>query len=316
MTNRAPSTSFVTNAWTYHAFLSFRDLSGNNFIILPASINQCCSLRRLVLDRCYQLREINGIPSCVKDLSALNCISLTPQSRSLLSCKKLHEGGGTRFTFPGSRIPNWFNYNCRGSSLCFWFRKKFPLIALCLVFENLEPLFRKEDDIHVRVNGRLIKCIDFPYLKGKWADIHVNLFGLQESLLSDDEAVEECINNRWKHVELTVVSKDFKVKRMAAYVCKRNHDTEDLRFTNYDYFLGGMIRMGALVCKQNHDTEDVRFTSPTASRGVKRKRQSLDSVQNDGPKALRRKPKALRRKSSRPWSAKAFHMLAFHNIWT
>ncbi|KAI4357461.1 hypothetical protein L6164_001409 [Bauhinia variegata] len=62
--------------------------------------------------------------------------------------------------------------------------------------------------------------------------------------------------------------------------------------------------MGAFVCKQNHDTEDVRFTSPTASRGVKRKRQPRDSVQNDGPKAL------IRTYSDR-WSTIVFHFLTF-----
>ena len=60
------------------------DLAGNNFTVLPKSIEELCYLSNLILDNCKRLREIKGIPPSIKYFSAANCISLTASSISML----------------------------------------------------------------------------------------------------------------------------------------------------------------------------------------------------------------------------------------
>jgi hypothetical protein len=59
-------------------------LAKNQFTVLPKSMEKCNFLWRLVLDDCVKLKEIKGIPPCLRVLSALNCQSLTSSSKSKL----------------------------------------------------------------------------------------------------------------------------------------------------------------------------------------------------------------------------------------
>lgn len=36
-------------------------------------------------------------------------------------------------SLPGARIPEWFDHCDKGGSISFWFRNKFPAVALCTV---------------------------------------------------------------------------------------------------------------------------------------------------------------------------------------
>ncbi|KAI4357457.1 hypothetical protein L6164_001405 [Bauhinia variegata] len=232
------------------------DLTANDFTILPEIINHCVFLRRLVLDRCYQLSEIRGIPSGVKHLSAKGCTSLISQSLSLLSSEKLHEGGGTDFIFPGSRIPTWFHHCCKGLSLSFWFRKRFPLVALCLGYgayswaapgfyswtaseadsRTVSEAYSRGDAglfiIQMHVNSHKIKS-KFLLNSGDRSAEHVYLFDLQNafpSLQPDGEAMQEYIKDGWNHVEFQFQGFVSMPVWTGVYVYKHNHDTADVRF--------------------------------------------------------------------------------------
>ncbi|KAK2408874.1 TMV resistance protein N [Trifolium repens] len=126
------SNDFFPTALTWFSNVKKLNLTGNDFTILPECIKECHLLRDLCLDRCQYLQEVRGIPPNLEIFSAQLCISLT--STEMLLNQELHESGGTTmFSLPGSRIPDWFEHCSSGDSISFWFRNKFPAIALCLV---------------------------------------------------------------------------------------------------------------------------------------------------------------------------------------
>ncbi|XLS95280.1 hypothetical protein HN51_071288 [Arachis hypogaea] len=139
--------------------VSWLDLSGNNFTVLPECIQQFRFLRYLYVDDCEHLREIRGIPPCLTDFSAVNCKSLSPRSTSVLLNQQLHQGRNTQFVMPGGRIPRWFEQRSSGASISFWFRgTEFPYKSLCvailLIHDIPSPL---EVSFIVTFNGNQVQ---------------------------------------------------------------------------------------------------------------------------------------------------------------
>ncbi|KAJ9172955.1 hypothetical protein P3X46_016140 [Hevea brasiliensis] len=150
------------------------NLSGNNFISLPASINRLSKLERLDLNNCRSLQSLQAFPPNVKFISAHACSSLetlpeTVDASSLRSpglnfanCFKLARNQGcnnnafmmlrrhlqgmsdpkTRFDMvvPGSNIPKWFSHQSLGDSSAkvelplVWFDSKWMGFAFCAIF--------------------------------------------------------------------------------------------------------------------------------------------------------------------------------------
>ncbi|KEH17574.1 resistance domain protein, putative [Medicago truncatula] len=125
-------------------------LTENQFTVLPKSIEKCNFLWRLVLDDCEEIREIEGIPPCLKTLSAINCKSLTSSCKRKLLNQESHEAGNTWFRMPRVKTPEWFDHQCSGGlSISFCFRNKFPAIVLCVV----SPLTDPQCPLRVIING-------------------------------------------------------------------------------------------------------------------------------------------------------------------
>ncbi|KAI4334702.1 hypothetical protein L6164_013416 [Bauhinia variegata] len=208
-------------------------------------IKQCRHLRTLVLNNCHQLETITEIPTSIKDLSAMGCRCLnSPSSRILLS-QKLHEDGGTYFILPGSWIPEWFHHHWHGSSLSFWFREKFPSIALYVV--HLIP--RDTPTVQIRLNSHEI---DFQ-LFGRYSDSldikgeqYVSLFDLGKIIQSSrtDVAEMKYRKNGWNHVEV-------------------------------EYIAPWVMWIGVHVYKQKTNIENVRFTSLIGAKKRKRAREHI-----------------------------------------
>jgi Leucine-rich repeat (LRR) protein len=59
-------------------------LDYSSITILPSCINVCHSLEELTLNNCTELQEIRDLPPNIKHLSAINCTSLTSQSKKML----------------------------------------------------------------------------------------------------------------------------------------------------------------------------------------------------------------------------------------
>ncbi|KAI9128944.1 hypothetical protein K1719_000427 [Acacia pycnantha] len=111
--------------------LTFLDLSGNDFTILPAWMKECHFLKRLLLKDCKHLREVEGIPPNITNLEARNCVSLSLESKSLILSEGLHgapvryysskDGAPCDFCVPSRSIPKWFDHRSKGPSISFWF---------------------------------------------------------------------------------------------------------------------------------------------------------------------------------------------------
>ncbi|KAK2367383.1 disease resistance protein RPV1 [Trifolium repens] len=203
-------------------------LANNQFTVLPKSMEKCNFLWRLVLDDCVELQEIKGIPPCLKVLSALNCQLLTSSSKSKLLNQKLHEAGDTWFRLPRAKIPEWFDHQCpAGLSISFWFRNKFPAIALCIV----SPLTLENSRRHVRViiNGNTFFYIcDDTRHKSPAKMYHLHLFHMKMEKFNDnmDKALFE---NKWNHAE---VDFGFPFMYSGIHVLKDKSSMEDIQLTN------------------------------------------------------------------------------------
>lgn len=108
------------------------------------------------------------------------------------------------FWLSGAMFPEWFDRHSQGPSNCFWFRNKFPAIALCIAI-GPRPIHYKHIEIVgpiVIING--IECLLDPendsYL---WLDTdHTCLFDLQKTDFAD-KLNKEVLENEWNHVEIT-----------------------------------------------------------------------------------------------------------------
>ncbi|AES76466.2 disease resistance protein (TIR-NBS-LRR class), putative, partial [Medicago truncatula] len=212
-------------------FANVKELHITNcqFTVIPKSIEKCQFLWKIVLDDCKELMEMKGIPPCLRELSALNCI-LTSSCKSKLLNQKLHEAGNTRFRLPRAKIPEWFDHQCEaGKSISFWFCGKFPAIALCVV----SPLTwgnSSEHLVRVIINGNtFFYTHGWQRVMGTQPDMyHLHLFHMQMEYFNDnmDKALLE---NKWNHAE---VDFGFPFMFSGIHVLKEKSSMKDIRFTN------------------------------------------------------------------------------------
>jgi hypothetical protein len=141
------------------------------------------------------------------------------------------------FCLPGSRIPDWFEHCSSGESISFWFRNKFPAIALCLVSDSVFWT----SPIHpiVIINGIKSELAYQPVsiILGWVETHHTYIFDLQKITFKDNFD-ETLLENEWNHVE--IMYKD-----------------------RYNQWVPIEIEIGIHVYKQRNRMEDIRFTDPT-----------------------------------------------------
>ncbi|KAL4626531.1 hypothetical protein ACB092_05G103400 [Castanea dentata] len=172
------------------------DLSGNNFVFIPESINQLSNLREFWVENCKSLQLLpelgfshyievwaNGctslemlLPLEIKDdyyniyFSLLNCFQFDNQGRCDLFTTMLRQyfQDSTikeRFdvVIPGSEVPNWFRHQSVGASINLevpsYLFKQIRGIALCAVFR---PLQHHPPNLclicHFKANGNSVGC--------------------------------------------------------------------------------------------------------------------------------------------------------------
>ncbi|KAG4177284.1 hypothetical protein ERO13_A11G301500v2 [Gossypium hirsutum] len=124
------------------------DLSGNNFISIPASLNRLSKLEFLRLSNCMKLKSLPELPKSIERVSiddsgslevvaspsevcnlldsafirAINCFKLAENMNALILLKKLLKAfANSRKRFdiimPGSEIPEWFDIIMPGSGI-------------------------------------------------------------------------------------------------------------------------------------------------------------------------------------------------------
>ncbi|XP_020217582.1 TMV resistance protein N [Cajanus cajan] len=205
-------------------------LSYSNITILPSSISVCLSLKTLNLNGCKELREIRGLPPNIKNLSAINCTSLSSKSNEMLQNQTLLENGRL-FIFPGSSIPSWLSCKSKGRSLRFWYRNKFPSITLCSAgrFRLYRCVWR------LMVNG--LRQIPISYD----VDTYSIEFETNHTFVHDRFEIEDYIiegkhtKNGWNNVEILL--EDYEVAEgikewIGVYVPEQDTNMADIQFTN------------------------------------------------------------------------------------
>ncbi|RDX66260.1 TMV resistance protein N, partial [Mucuna pruriens] len=236
------SDNLLSIGLTWFANVKDLDLSRNNFTVLPECISYCHFLWKLHLDYCHFLREIRGIPPNIQHFSARVCKSLSSSSRSTLLNQKVHEAGNTMFWLSGAIFPEWLEQHRQGPSNCFWFRNKFPAIALCIAIGPTHYKYVEIVGPIVIING--IECLldtdHDPYL---WMMTdHTYLFDLQKTKVADI-LNKLAIENEWKHVEITYevtqrfIAKEKQVEipvfiESGIYVFKERNSMEDIQFVD------------------------------------------------------------------------------------
>ncbi|KAF9663901.1 hypothetical protein SADUNF_Sadunf17G0100300 [Salix dunnii] len=162
------------------------DLSQNNFVSLPRSINELYKLEMLVLEDCRMLESLPEVPSKVQTVNLNGCIrlkeipdpiKLSSSKRSeflCLNCWELYKHNdqdnigftmlerylqglsnprpGFGITIPGNEIPGWFNYQKKGSSINMevhsWSLGFVAYVAFSAYCESPSLYY------HVKANGR------------------------------------------------------------------------------------------------------------------------------------------------------------------
>lgn len=108
-----------------------------------------------------KLEEIAELPSSIRKLNGTYCKSLTPETLDMLwelqVTKEIH---GLEVVVPQMKIPKCFDLEGNGGDPCFWARGKFPMVALALVFNNVEGTTREYRHqlvvLHLVINGRCV----------------------------------------------------------------------------------------------------------------------------------------------------------------
>ncbi|KAJ6861175.1 TMV resistance protein N isoform X2 [Populus alba x Populus x berolinensis] len=225
------------------------NLSQNNFISLPKSINQLSGLEMLVLEDCRMLESLPEVPSKVQTLNLNGCIRLKeiPDPIKLssfetseficLNCWELYEHNGQDnmgvtmlqrylkglsnprpgfgIVVPGNTIPGWFNHQSKGSSISVqvpsWSMGFVAYVAFSANGES--PL-----SCHFKANGRenyrsliSISCNSIQVLSD-----HVWLFYLSFDYLKE---LKEWKHGSFSNIELSFHSDERRVKVKNCGVC-------------------------------------------------------------------------------------------------
>ncbi|KOM54582.1 hypothetical protein LR48_Vigan10g047400 [Vigna angularis] len=208
-------------------------LRDNNFKHLPECIKEFHNLWALDVSHCKHLEEIRGFPPKLEHFKAINCISLTSSSLSMLLNKELHEARKTEFWFPGASFPEWFDLKSSGPSCSFWFRNKFPARVLSLL---IAPVGDDEDGFSlirpmVFINGKVQpRPFYFKKIERMIEFDHSYLFDLQ-TIPMYSNLFELPLEKEWKHVKVTYegVIETSIVRATGIHIFKEGN-SEDIRF--------------------------------------------------------------------------------------
>ncbi|XP_028785838.1 uncharacterized protein LOC114741749 [Neltuma alba] len=201
---------------------------------LPLSFKNLIGLQYLDLSNCEHLQEFRAIPPNLQELDVVDK-HLGSESCSILLSQALREVDGLKFVMLEDKMPEWDHYT-EGHSICFWFRNKFPNMALC---------FGGESDIGhhgelvlngtVYVNGELLESIIEDRVYGRITSQHTLMFDLQ-NLIHEDKLRGVALEDEWNKMQICCTLRHRKnqtwAKANGIYVCKQKSRMEDIRFMN------------------------------------------------------------------------------------
>jgi len=134
-------------------------------------------------------------------------------------------------------IPEWFDHISKGNTLCFWFQKELPSIAVCAVLgvlDNIDRPFHVNFNFYLKINDIEIPFLfDFNYILETDHIFMINYF------IHSMDVDTQCLisDNWWNEAEiLFVIPPDSvcsgTIKWTGVYVNQKFTRMEDVRFEN------------------------------------------------------------------------------------
>ncbi|KAI9128765.1 hypothetical protein K1719_000248 [Acacia pycnantha] len=218
------------------------DLTGSDFTILPACIEDCRFLDTLVLDKCKYLIEVEKVPPSTRELMAGDCTSLSLESKKLLLSKELLasvvpinrqyislDEEERHFCVPGGSIPEWFDHCSKGSSISCWFLDQyFPTyLIICAIYEAKGGYLNFEMEVFIDEKA----CINQEIYNSGCDGDHIIV-----DYISKFQMEKLYERGKWKHAKICFSSPTFSdavVKESGIYVVRdKKTNMENIRFTD------------------------------------------------------------------------------------
>ncbi|KAK2379240.1 TMV resistance protein N [Trifolium repens] len=227
-------------------------VSHSEFIALPECIRGSLHLKSLDVSFCNNLAEIPELPLSIQKIDARHCPSLTSEASSLLWSKVSQEIQRIQVVMPMLKreFPEWFDCIYSEGIPIFWARRKFPIVALALVFQEVKkttddvPTFSDKIrllygikrwytvSLHLFIDGQEICGRDFQFFNV--GEDHVLLCDLRV-LFSDEEwqNLDASLGDDWKTIQVQCVpnlKQDLILTNWGVYVYKQETSMNNIRF--------------------------------------------------------------------------------------
>ncbi|WJX43245.1 hypothetical protein P8452_30376 [Trifolium repens] len=227
-------------------------VSHSEFIALPECIRGSLHLKNLDVSFCNNLAEIPELPLSIQKIDARHCPSLTSEASSLLWSKVSQEIQRIQVVMPMLKreFPEWFDCIYSEGIPIFWARRKFPIVALALVFQEVKkttddvPTFSDKIrllygikrwytvSLHLFIDGQEICGRDFQFFNV--GEDHVLLCDLRV-LFSDEEwqNLDASLGDDWSTIQVQCVpnlKQDLILTNWGVYVYKQETSMNNIRF--------------------------------------------------------------------------------------
>ncbi|KOM47669.1 hypothetical protein LR48_Vigan07g137300 [Vigna angularis] len=231
------------------------NVSHNGFVALPNIIGGSSHLKSLDVSFCRNLKEIPELPLSIQKVDARYCQSLTSEASSMLWSKVSEEIQRIQVVMPMLKreIPEWFD--CIGTKEIphFWARRKFPVVALALVFQESK---KKLSDFEHAFQSAVESFTGFV----NWHTVSLHLFIDGQEICGRDY---HCFNVGEDHVlfcDLRVLFRDEEWQGLDASL------GDDWKAIQVQYESDLILsHWGVNVYEQETNTDDIQFRFPTPS---------------------------------------------------
>ncbi|KAK2429051.1 TMV resistance protein N [Trifolium repens] len=201
--------------------------------ILPSCISACHALKKLTMNYCMELQEIRDLPPNIKHIKAINCTSLTSQSKEMLLNQMLLNSGIEYIIFPGSTISSCFHQHTCEPPLSFRFCNKLPVMAIyvgVLGRPFLPQCIRYAFNLIIDGNRQIKTTLNVKWYENSLIDTdHIILLDLQLKAKLDSIG-RQYFENGWTHAELLLGESREKYKNLI--VREQINNMPDIQFIN------------------------------------------------------------------------------------
>ncbi|PNY05099.1 TMV resistance protein N [Trifolium pratense] len=139
------------------AHLTNLDVSSCNMLQkIPESTN----LRILNVHGCVNLEHISELPCTIKKIDARYCFNFSSKTSDMLWDQVKKERHGLEIVMPRTKVPEWFDYRCKGGVPCLWVHGNFPNVAVALVFRGVvgkeTEIGQQLVELNLVINGQYV----------------------------------------------------------------------------------------------------------------------------------------------------------------